>query len=73
MPYFLRLNASAVGLHEGVVPNHPASHGCIRVPTGTAQQLFESTHVGDPVTIVKGSLTTADAPTLSSVDQPTLD
>jgi len=70
MPYFLRLNAGAIGLHEGVVPSHPASHGCIRVPRGTAQQLFVSTRVGDPVTIVKGSLATADAPYLSSADEP---
>jgi lipoprotein-anchoring transpeptidase ErfK/SrfK len=73
MPYFLRLNAGAIGLHEGVVPRRPASHGCIRVPRGTAQKLFVSTRVGDPVTIVKGSLTTADAAYFSSVDEPTLD
>jgi ankyrin repeat protein len=73
MPYFLRLNASAVGLHEGVVPSHPASHGCIRVPRGTAQQLFASTRVGDPVTIVKGSLTTAGSAYFSSAYEPTPD
>jgi ankyrin repeat protein len=73
MPFFLRLNASAVGLHEGVVPDHPASHGCIRVPRGTARRLFASTRVGDSVTIVQGSLKTADAQYLSSVDEPTLD
>jgi ankyrin repeat protein len=73
MPYFLRLNAGAVGLHEGVVPSRPASHGCIRVPRGTARRLFTSTRVGDPVTIVKGSLTTADSAYLSSVDEATLD
>jgi len=73
MPYFLRLNAGAVGLHEGVVPRHPASHGCIRVPRGTAQQLFVSTRVGDPVTILKGSLTTADSGYFSSDHEPTLD
>jgi hypothetical protein len=56
MPYFLRLNAGATGLHEGFVPRQPASHGCIRVLRGTAQRLFASTQLGDPVTIVKGSL-----------------
>jgi ankyrin repeat protein len=73
MPYFMRLNAGAIGLHEGVVPPRPASHGCIRVPRGTAQQLFASTRVGDPATILKGSLTTADSPYLSSADEPTPD
>jgi hypothetical protein len=33
-----------------------ARRGFIRVPRGTAQRLFASTQVGDPVTIVKGSL-----------------
>jgi len=32
MPYFMRLSGSDVGLHEGVVPRGPASHGCIRLP-----------------------------------------
>ena len=73
MPYFLRLNAGAIGLHEGVVPRQPASHGCIRVPRGTAQRLFASTRVGDPVTIVKGSLAVAEAAYFSSADKPTLD
>jgi ankyrin repeat protein len=61
MPYFLRLNAGSIGLHQGAVPNRPASHGCIRVPSGTAQKLFASARVGDLVTIVKGSLATAEA------------
>jgi len=61
MPYFQRLNAGAIGLHEGAVPNRPASHGCIRVPRGTAKRLFGSTRVGDPVTIVEESLATAEA------------
>lgn len=61
MPYFQRLNGGAIGLHEGAVPNRPASHGCIRVPRGTAKRLFGSTRVGDLVTIVKESLATAEA------------
>ncbi len=61
MPYFLRLNAGAIGLHQGKVPNRPASHGCIRVPGGTAARLFASTRVGDPVTVVKGTLASVEA------------
>jgi hypothetical protein len=70
---FLRLNADAIGLHEGGVPGHPASHGCIRVPRGTARRLFVSTRVGDPVTIVKGSPATAETAYFSSGDEPALD
>jgi len=73
MPYFLRLNAGAIGLHEGVVPRQPASHGCIRVPRGTARRLFASAEVGDPVTIVEGSLALAEAAHFSSANEPALD
>lgn len=69
MPYFLRLNAGAIGLHQGAVPNRPASHGCIRVPQGTARRLFTSTRVGDLVTIVQGSLASAEAEYFSSIKQ----
>jgi len=31
MPFFLRLSFSEFGIHYGVNPGHPASHGCIRV------------------------------------------
>ena len=73
MPYFLRLNAGDIGLHEGVVPRQPASHGCIRVPRGTARRLFASAEVGDPVTVVKGSLAIAEAAHFSSADEPAFD
>lgn len=51
MPYFLRLNGSAIGLHQGIVPGRPASHGCVRVPSGTAARLFALMSIGDLVTI----------------------
>ncbi len=51
MPYFLRLSCSAFGLHQGYVPDYPASHGCIRVPAGTAKKLFEMAQLGDIVRI----------------------
>ena len=39
MPYMQRLTWSGIALHEGVVPNYPASHGCIRIPRGHARDL----------------------------------
>ncbi|MGI8604065.1 MAG: L,D-transpeptidase family protein [Verrucomicrobiales bacterium] len=51
MPYFLRLNGSAIGLHQGVVPGYPASHGCIRVPSRSAPVIYRQIQVGDPVHI----------------------
>lgn len=52
MPYFQRLNCGDFGLHQGVVPNYPASHGCIRVPAGNAEKLFAMTQAGDRVNII---------------------
>ena len=37
MPYFMRLSCLDFGMHEGAVPNHPASHGCIRLPGEAAR------------------------------------
>jgi hypothetical protein len=51
MPYLLRLNASAIGLHQGHVPGYPASHGCIRLPAGKAAAFFKTAQVGDRVLI----------------------
>jgi len=52
MPFFQRLNCSDFGLHQGVVPGYPASHGCIRVPAGNAAKLFAMTEAGDRVRII---------------------
>ena len=52
MPYFQRLNCSDFGLHQGIVPGYPASHGCIRVPEGNAAKLFTMTQAGDRVKII---------------------
>ena len=30
MKYFLRLTPQGVGMHAGILPGYPASHGCIR-------------------------------------------
>lgn len=51
MPYFQRLSCSDFGLHQGDVPNRPVSHGCIRVPEGSAAKLFQLTQLGDRVRI----------------------
>jgi ankyrin repeat protein len=51
MPYFMRLNCRDFGMHEGAVPNYPASHGCIRLPSSAARKLFSEIPVGTLVTI----------------------
>jgi ankyrin repeat protein len=51
MPYFMRLSCLDFGMHEGVVPNYPASHGCIRLPGDIARRLFSEIPVGTLVTV----------------------
>jgi len=52
MPWFMRLNCSAIGLHSGHVTGRPASHGCIRLPYNKAKEFFGQVGVGDEVEIV---------------------
>ena len=40
MPFMQRLTWDGLALHAGVLPGHPASHGCIRLPPAFAERLF---------------------------------
>lgn len=51
MPLFMRLSCSDFGLHVGVLPGYPASHGCIRLPESSAKKLFANVPVGTLVEI----------------------
>ena len=51
MPFFLRLSCGSVGLHAGVIPGYPASHGCVRLPKEIAQKLYQLVPKGTLVTI----------------------
>ncbi|SFB60967.1 L,D-transpeptidase catalytic domain [Rhizobium sp. NFR07] len=51
MPFMQRLTWSGIALHEGHVPNYPASHGCVRIPPGTAKTIFDMTDRGVHVVI----------------------
>jgi hypothetical protein len=52
MPFFLRLSFSEYGIHYGVNPGHPASHGCIRVGSEEkARKIFETCPIGTLVLI----------------------
>ena len=46
MPYMQRITWSGVAIHEGVLPGHPASHGCIRLPRDFAIRLYSLTRLG---------------------------
>jgi ankyrin repeat protein len=51
MPYFMRLSCLDFGMHAGVVPNYPASHGCIRLPPEAAYKFFSEIPIGTLVTV----------------------
>lgn len=51
MKYFMRLTWTGIGLHVGILPGYPASHGCVRMPEETAKLFFENVKLGVPATI----------------------
>ncbi|OLD73181.1 MAG: hypothetical protein AUF68_04495 [Verrucomicrobia bacterium 13_1_20CM_54_28] len=51
MPYFMRLSCLDFGMHAGIVPNYPASHGCIRLPEEAARKFFSEIPIGTLVTV----------------------
>jgi len=51
MPFFLRLSCGDFGLHMGMLPGYPASHGCIRLPEQSARRLYASVPIGTLVEI----------------------
>jgi lipoprotein-anchoring transpeptidase ErfK/SrfK len=53
MPFMERITWSGIALHEGPLPGHAASHGCIRLPGSFAASLFKITKVGARVIIVR--------------------
>jgi hypothetical protein len=53
MPYMERITWSGIALHEGPLPGHAASHGCIRLPGPFAASLFKITKLGARVIIAR--------------------
>ena len=53
MPYMQRITWSGIALHAGVVPRHPASHGCIRLTNDFAIRLWRLTKRGTRVIIAR--------------------
>jgi lipoprotein-anchoring transpeptidase ErfK/SrfK len=51
MYYFMRIS-EGVGMHVGILPGYPASHGCIRMPTEIAPMFYQRVKIGTPVEVV---------------------
>jgi len=51
MPNMQRITWNGIALHGGPLPGYAASHGCIRMPYGFAERLFNKTQIGMRVII----------------------
>jgi lipoprotein-anchoring transpeptidase ErfK/SrfK len=51
MRWFMRVTNGGVGMHVGILPGYPASHGCIRLPSDIAPLIYQKVKSGTPVTI----------------------
>ncbi len=51
MPNMQRITWNGIALHGGPLPGYAASHGCVRMPYGFAEELFDKTRIGMRVII----------------------
>src|SRR5216684_1408339 len=51
MPNMQRVTWNGIALHGGPLPGYAASHGCVRMPFGFAEKLFDKTRIGMRVII----------------------
>ena len=51
MPHMQRITWNGIALHGGPLPGYAASHGCVRMPFGFAEKLFNKTRIGMRVII----------------------
>lgn len=46
MPHMQRITWNGIALHGGPLPGYAASHGCVRLPFGFAEKIFDKTRIG---------------------------
>jgi lipoprotein-anchoring transpeptidase ErfK/SrfK len=51
MKWFMRLTGDGVGMHIGILPGYPASHGCVRMSSDGAKLFYDHVKVGTPVAV----------------------
>ncbi|WP_063692408.1 L,D-transpeptidase [Bradyrhizobium stylosanthis] len=60
MPHMQRITWNGIALHGGPLPGYAASHGCVRMPFGFAENLFDKTNIGMRVIISPNDAAPAD-------------
>jgi hypothetical protein len=61
MPHMQRITWNGLALHGGPLPGHAASHGCVRMPFGFAEDLFDKTRIGMRVIISPNDVAPVDS------------
>jgi chemotaxis protein histidine kinase CheA len=51
MPHMQRITWNGIALHGGPLPGYAASHGCVRMPFGFAERLYDKPRIGMRVII----------------------
>jgi len=51
MPNMLRITWNGIALHGGPLPGYAASHGCVRMPFGFAEKLFDKVRIGTRIIV----------------------
>jgi L,D-transpeptidase-like protein len=60
MPNMQRITWNGLALHGGPLPGYAASHGCIRMPFGFAEKLFDKTRIGMRVIVAPNDAVPVD-------------
>ncbi len=60
MPNMQRITWNGLALHGGPLPGYAASHGCVRMPFGFAEKLFDKTRIGMRVIVAPEDATPVD-------------
>jgi L,D-transpeptidase catalytic domain len=60
MPNMLRITWNGIALHGGPLPGYAASHGCVRMPYGFAEKMFNKTQIGMRVIVAPNDAAPVD-------------
>src|SRR5437867_4596929 len=51
MRWFMRLTGEGVGMHVGILPGYPASHGCVRMSADGAKLFYDTVRIATRVDV----------------------
>jgi chemotaxis protein histidine kinase CheA len=60
MPHMQRITWNGIAMHGGPLPGYAASHGCVRMPYGFAEKMFDKTRIGMRVIVAPNDAVPVD-------------